>query len=216
MAFSKLDYLRDLRGAKISASEFRVLVMVLTYADQHGERAFPGVARLADDCRLSERQVQRCLNRLDTEGYLDEKQRGRRNVGATTYTLTARHPCRAESSSGRHGCPVSTTPVSPQHDMGVVPLGPIDGPGVGGQVYAPRCAKHIHDPHPPKCIPCRDAREAAEAHEQKSAEARAIEAAAIRAAIDDCNDCDEYGRLRNLTDCPKHTNFRKEAKGISA
>ncbi len=40
--------------------------------------------------------------------------------------------------------------------------------------------------------------------------------AAIRAAIDDCNDCDEYGRLRNLTDCPKHTNFRKEAKGISA
>jgi hypothetical protein len=30
-----------------------------------------------------------------------------------------------------------------------------------------------------------------------------------RAAIDDCTDCDAYGRLDDLTDCPKHPNFRK-------
>ena len=137
VAFSKLDYLRDLRGAKISASEFRVLVMVLTYADQHGERAFPGIALLAEDCQLSERQVQRCLDKLRAEGYLDEKRRGRRNVGATTYTLTARHGCHPEDDSARHGCHVSTTPVSSQHDMGVVPLGPIDGP----VVPAPPCTE---------------------------------------------------------------------------
>lgn len=33
--------------------------------------------------------------------------------------------------------------------------------------------------------------------------------AAIRAAIDDCPDCDSFGRLNDLSDCPKHPNFRK-------
>ena len=36
--------------------------------------------------------------------------------------------------------------------------------------------------------------------------------AAIRAAIDDCNDCDEYGRLRNLTDCPKTHQLPKRSE----
>jgi hypothetical protein len=30
-----------------------------------------------------------------------------------------------------------------------------------------------------------------------------------RAAIDNCPDCDQYGRLDDLTDCPRHPNFRK-------
>lgn len=32
---------------------------------------------------------------------------------------------------------------------------------------------------------------------------------AIRRDIDGCRECDDYGRLDDLTDCPMHPNFRQ-------
>jgi hypothetical protein len=72
------------------------------------------------------------------------------------------------------------------------------------------CSKHPHGTDR-GCIPCRDAREAHKAWEGREAEARTTEAAGIRAAIDDCTDCDDYGRLDDFSDCPKHPNFRRAA-----
>lgn len=70
--------------------------------------------------------------------------------------------------------------------------------------YGPRCLnpEHVNHPDPPGCRGCGDAREAAKAIE-------ADRKAAIRKAIDNCQDCDAAGRLDDLTDCPKHPNFRK-------
>ena len=31
---------------------------------------------------------------------------------------------------------------------------------------------------------------------------------AITRAIDNCGDCDQYGRLDDLSDCPRHDNHR--------
>ena len=78
----------------------------------------------------------------------------------------------------------------------------------GKPVYRPRCPDHIHDEFPPACGGCRRAREAAKIAAD-SAEERETEARAkIRAAIDECRHCDQYGRLDDLSDCPQHPNFR--------
>ena len=37
-------------------------------------------------------------------------------------------------------------------------------------------------------------------------------AASIRWLIEHCDDCDDIGRLDDLSDCPKHTNFRLEGE----
>jgi hypothetical protein len=90
--FSKLDYLRDLRGAKMNPSAYRVLVTVLTYARKDGDKAYPSVATLMDDCALSESTVKRALKYLYSAGWLRQEKRGRRGsdgVGwASEYSLT--------------------------------------------------------------------------------------------------------------------------------
>ena len=72
--------------------------------------------------------------------------------------------------------------------------------------HGPRCRSHVNDPDPPKCGGCRDARMAAEAEAETARKTRATN---IKNAIDSCNDCDKYGRLDDLSDCPKHPNFRQ-------
>lgn len=77
------------------------------------------------------------------------------------------------------------------------------------QTFSPRCPDHIHFEHPPKCGGCGMARKAAE-EQAVATEARADQLRrAIRGAIDACGRCDQYGRLDDQTDCPRHTNFRQ-------
>lgn len=78
----------------------------------------------------------------------------------------------------------------------------------GKQTFRPRCPKHIHDENPPSCHGCGEAREAAKAAAKAAEQRDAAERARIRAAIDGCRECDQYGRLDDLNDCPKHPNFR--------
>jgi DNA-binding transcriptional ArsR family regulator len=95
MSFNKLLYLKELHGAKISAGAFRVLVTMLDYADQYGKNAYPGVARLANDCDMTERTVQRHLSNLRDGGYLVEESRGGRGRDgrgrASVYRIFMRH-----------------------------------------------------------------------------------------------------------------------------
>lgn len=86
---------------------------------------------------------------------------------------------------------------------------PLSGQSANGKpTYHPRCAKHIHTERPPKCGGCGDAREAAKAAATVAEQREADQRARTRAAIDRCRDCDQYGRLDDLSDCPKHLNFR--------
>lgn len=78
----------------------------------------------------------------------------------------------------------------------------------GKQTFHPRCPKHIHDEYPPACGGCGQAREASKASAQTAQEREAQRRNQIRDAIDACGDCDQVGRLDDLSDCPKHPNFR--------
>lgn len=70
--------------------------------------------------------------------------------------------------------------------------------------YGPRCVnpKHIDDPYPPACRGCEQARLAHVAEDEASR-------TAVSHAVADCSECDDYGRLDDLSDCPRHTNFRQ-------
>jgi hypothetical protein len=75
--------------------------------------------------------------------------------------------------------------------------------------HGPRCLDHIMDPAPPRCHDCGEARKHNEAQRAAAEAQRAADNAAVRAAIDNCRDCDDYGRLDDLTACLKHPNFRE-------
>jgi hypothetical protein len=62
-----------------SASELLVLLTIADHADDNGENAYPGIARIAYRCRLSERRVQQIIKSLEVRGLLMvEKQAGGR------------------------------------------------------------------------------------------------------------------------------------------
>lgn len=74
------------------------------------------------------------------------------------------------------------------------------------------------DQHPggtrTRCGDCANARRAYETWQQSQTDleleaSAAVESdrRAIRDAIDNCNDCDDFGRLDDLTPCPRHPNF---------
>ncbi|GAS95492.1 Gp61 [Mycolicibacterium canariasense] len=83
-----------------------------------------------------------------------------------------------------------------------------------------KCPLHQHLDIPPSCGACGDARKAKKAWD--AAEAKRVAAAAedeltrrraTRKAIDDCPDCDQFGRLDDLTPCPKHPTLKEAANG---
>lgn len=77
--FSKLNYLKSLRGKQISAPQYRVLVEVFNYTDEYGHDAYPGQKRLAEDTGMSARSVRDHLTWLVNNGYLIKVRRGRGN-----------------------------------------------------------------------------------------------------------------------------------------
>lgn len=85
---------------------------------------------------------------------------------------------------------------------------PPSQPANGKPIYHPRCADHIHDEIAPACYGCKEARQAAEASARTAEKREAERRGQIRAAIDACPDCDPWGRLDDLSDCPQHLNFR--------
>jgi hypothetical protein len=90
--------------------------------------------------------------------------------------------------------------------------------------------KQPDDPEPPQfyprhpggtyegCRACGQARLNYEAWKRKNDERAAARKAAIRKAIDACDDCDDYGRPFKgpLPHCPKHPNFRQLAESTVA
>ncbi|WP_136244641.1 MULTISPECIES: helix-turn-helix domain-containing protein [Mycobacterium] len=89
--FSKLTYLKGLRGHDMSNGAYRVLLAVFNYTDEYGNNAHPGEQRLADDTGLSARSVRDYLKWLTENGYLVKGPRGHGNGQgqgfATVYGL---------------------------------------------------------------------------------------------------------------------------------
>jgi hypothetical protein len=90
--FSKLTYLKSLRGHKMSPRAYRVLVEVFNYTDESGRHAYPGERRLAEDTGMSQRTVRDHLKWLAHNGYLIKGARGHGGGGrgqgiATVYAV---------------------------------------------------------------------------------------------------------------------------------
>lgn len=154
--FSKLDYLDGLRGADLSAGEFRVLVTVVGYANSYdGRNAHPGNPTLARDCGMTERSVERHLKSLMSKGWLSQRVRGGRNGAgdswASTYDLrtprvSTRQTCRDDTESQPDNSSVSTrqnvslnpTICVAQPDTTVDPPGFIPG-FIPGPIYPDVC-----------------------------------------------------------------------------
>jgi hypothetical protein len=71
------------------------------------------------------------------------------------------------------------------------------------------CPKHMPDGTTDSCPPCGHHRKCREAWDAEFEERRLATRGLIRKAIDDCHDCDQFGKLDDATDCPKHPNFRQ-------
>lgn len=79
------------------------------------------------------------------------------------------------------------------------------------EVFLDHCDEHRHDPYPPGCKRCERQRKRREAEAVAASEQAEAERAAVRRAIKDCDDCDDYGRPWDDPNghCPKHPNFRQ-------
>lgn len=75
----------------------------------------------------------------------------------------------------------------------------------------PHCPDHSEN-HDGPCRKCQARREWDERHEADVKADELHRKRTIRAAIDNCRDCDQYGRLDDLSPCPKHPSNRKEAE----
>lgn len=75
----------------------------------------------------------------------------------------------------------------------------------------PHCPDHSEN-HDGPCRKCQARREWDERHEADVKADELHRKRTIRAAIDNCRDCDQYGRLDDLSPCPKHPSNRKGAE----
>lgn len=128
-------------------------------------------------------------------------------------------------STGSQDPPTNTRPIqdqgervrksgrSPDEPRTPAPASPLQQSANGKSIHPrPRCARHAHiadESSVPPCPACRDLRLADEAAQRESAARADTHRAAIREAIDRCPDCDGFGRLDDLSDCPNHPNFRQ-------
>lgn len=83
----KFAYLKALHGRRFPRGIRLTLVTILDYANADGENAFPGERRLAADCCVSVRTIQRHVAWLLEHGWLIEVSRGRKYGGASVYSV---------------------------------------------------------------------------------------------------------------------------------
>lgn len=108
-----------------SASELLVLLTIADHADDDGENAYPGIARIAHRCRLSERRVQQIIKLLEERGLvMVEKQAGgslglRSDRRPNRYAVTING---VKHTSPRSGDGVKSGVGTPVH--GVKPTSP--------------------------------------------------------------------------------------------
>ena len=222
MSFDKFAWLKAVRDdEKLSDGEKYVLQNVaLWYLRNGADVVHVRQATAADLLKVSIRLVQKAYAAARRLGYFTvQAGRERGRVGKSdSYRLAIPVPAQCApttTESTRTDCPKyphETTKVPARAEAPTsaddTPIRVLKG-FKEGAAPARQCSRHVNNPNPPACHPCRRAREDAEAWDKQQTERQQRETAAIRAAIDDCPDCDSAGRLDDLTDCPKHPNFRK-------
>ena len=101
----KVQYLSELRGVDLEHAEFRILTLLLSYADRECRNAFPGNARLARDMGIKDvRRVIRVLRALEEKGYIAESvSHSRTRSWALTLPANPGHGDQGKGGHGDHG-----------------------------------------------------------------------------------------------------------------
>lgn len=199
----RLGYLRKLvRGNQFQASSYEVLP-VARCADATSTEAS---ARCADaTCGPDAR----CADVTSTEGEHVALEQQHVAFEASARCTDATLPDIPEVNPEGELRKSGTSPGAPAQDP---PTPPPQQQSANRNGRRPRCARHAaiaNDADVPPCPACRDLRLADEAAQRETAARADTDRAAIRQAINDCPDCDEVGRLDDLSDCPNHPNFRQ-------
>lgn len=109
-------------------SELLVLLTIADHCDDDGENAYPGIARIAHRCRLSERRVQQILRSLEERGMVSIEEQAGGSLGLRSdrrpnrYTLVmdgvkpvsprTSDGVKSETETGVHGVkPTSPDPL---------------------------------------------------------------------------------------------------------
>ncbi|MGV9672465.1 helix-turn-helix domain-containing protein [Gordonia sp. NPDC003504] len=124
---TKLDWLRSLRGADLTPLQFRVLVILATYANADGSDARPGVDRLIRECQTSRKSIQRSLRQLVEAGHIEVVSAGGGRGRAAEYRIVLHEMARKGVTSDAD----STERASLGTRKGVTgdaPVGPRPGP----------------------------------------------------------------------------------------
>jgi hypothetical protein len=115
------------QNSEAEAGERLVLLVLANFADESG-LSWPGVARIAREARLSERQVQRCLRKLERDGCIvtvlngapDNRQADNRRTNA--YRII--HRGDTSVTSERSGVTSATFRGDIRGGLGVTPASP--------------------------------------------------------------------------------------------
>lgn len=173
--------------AELTPAQKLVLLALEGYADYPaGTNARPGVAALAGMCGLKTRAVEGALQSGRQLKLIEQTSRANpiRGLAAVYQLLTPR------ADGG------DSTRVSMRIEGDVNPHEGADRNGI--------------QPARNEIQPARNS-DSTRTSVQPTNPYQSIntsESAVIRSAIDRCPDCDQYGRTDDLTDCPKHPNFR--------
>ena len=90
-----------IKHSRHKGGELLCLMIIANHADPAGRDSFPSMQTLADECRMSERQVRRIIERLEASGeLLVERRRGRGN--SHTFTVVMQ-----DLPENRTKCPIN-------------------------------------------------------------------------------------------------------------
>ncbi|MDG5772364.1 hypothetical protein [Mycolicibacterium fortuitum] len=228
----------ELRARELSPRAFHALVAIAEKAGVHSREASVRWDHIrAGLYGASKRTAERAVEELKAAGLVSVVRPGFKNqhaAQAPVYRVLALLDTDSQVSVSEIEDHDSQVSVSTKLDTdkseldtdktgsgyrhpGVVLDGSLDGFLGGGRARLddePRCERHrdpVIFPRPPDCRDCQNVRESREAAQRTADEQAKAAKAAITRAIGDCPDCDDYGRLDDLTDCPLHANHRRKA-----
>ncbi len=219
---------------RLSTGERFVLICtVLKYVRHNADTFRVRQATIAERFFVSRRLVESAIADAKQFGYLrlvEQRKRGRGHLGGDVLRIEIPADCaginglntRTDCSKDPHGLlkiparPNASTSGNYDPHKGLykgLKKGTASAPTSHDFTEPPRyCQAHQPDGTTNPCTRCKTARENYDAWEKQRQQQSAAERTRIRAAIDNCDDCDSFGRLNDLTDCPQHPNFRTGAR----
>jgi hypothetical protein len=221
---------QELRERKLSERAFHALIAIAEKADTQSRQASVRWDHIrAGLYGASKRTAERAVQDLRDAKIVDLVQAGYKNMHqarAPRYVIRPLVDADTQVSVSTdldHDTQVSASkvqiPTNRDLDTDKTGVGSRH-PGVVLDVYLtefldggtppPRfCPAHMPDGTTLPCVPCGHYRERHETWNTDREDRRQALRGAIRRSIDKCKDCTDAGRLDDLSDCPKHPNFRR-------